>query len=419
MYIEMAKKVSREANSKSKSVLKKRISKKITRNICGTRFLKNVKYIQSIAPKLVSAEDPVGSIVRKVKPDIIERIHTMDNIRKVIRDPALSSVLEKNRFPSMVFTPDYGRLFNGTFQFVRVTLSAPPIIWTSAVSVADIQTAIGYSQVAITPILLSISNYRTTRVNIETRIIPYSAVSGLVYNDGHVQTWVNDIVSNPNNHLSSNTCIVILAPYRTDGRFRNSSADATGANGYHGKANVPYIFCYVYGQNLTIADRQRYYAGTLSHEIEETIVDPQADLSNPEVADPCWGNCSNLWRSFFDNNDNYIRSVKNNIPTDLAYSYYINAVVQPPWARTNCGTTPPPTIPENACNYEPPTQQEVCERLEFDIEIVRAEIQELEDELANETDQGRIVILRRQIQEKRAALRYYNEQIELFCRSPI
>jgi hypothetical protein len=57
--------------------------------------------------------------------------------------------------------------------------------------------------------------------------------------------------------------------------------------GYHHFANVPYIFSYAYGQNLTVSDTGHAYAYPLSHEIAEMIVDPAADYSNPEVCDPC------------------------------------------------------------------------------------------------------------------------------------
>ena len=212
--------------------------------------------------------------------------------------------------------------------------------------------------------------------------------------------------------MSSNTCIVILSP-SVRGSFRNACADGFGADGYHLKANVPYIFCYVYGQNLTVADRETYYAGTLSHEIEETIVDPdpRGESPNPEVADPCWGNCNNLWRSFFDNNDNYIKSVEDIIPTDLAYSYYINAVVQPSWARISCPTTE--TIPDYACAYPPPTLEEACNgRLET-IELLREEIQELEREIENETDDRIRQILIQQKRDKETAILFYRHEIEI------
>ena len=69
---------------------------------------------------------------------------------------------------------------------------------------------------------------------------------------------------------------------------------------------TPYCYSLVFTENLTIADPGHFYADKLSHEIAEMIVDPKGDDSNPEVCDPCAGNCNNIWFTLFDNNGVYM-----------------------------------------------------------------------------------------------------------------
>jgi hypothetical protein len=89
---------------------------------------------------------------------------------------------------------------------------------------------------------------------------------------------------------------------------------------------------------LTIDDRRD--AQTLSHEIAEMVVDPHANMSNPEVCDGCAGNCSNVWNNFFDGNNKFIAGSKN-VPPTFNYSYFINSFIRPESCdpATTCATS--------------------------------------------------------------------------------
>src|SRR2546422_975586 len=80
-----------------------------------------------------------------------------------------------------------------------------------------------------------------------------------------------------------------------------------GIGGYHGLANVPYCFVNAMGSGFTVADPQSLFALALSHEIAEMVVDPQANLENPEVCDPCGPNCQTPWIDYFTSGGGYLR----------------------------------------------------------------------------------------------------------------
>ena len=214
-------------------------------------------------------------------------------------------------------------LFNGTLYFVRITFNTP----SGAISItnADIQTALNYSQSAIIPISAYALQYGSNSVNVSNNIIQYSVnLTSNTYNNSNLIGWVNDIAST-NSLPTGSSCVVVLNPVG----ITNTDADrAGGIGGFHGKANLPFCFCNVYGQNFTVNDSQNTYAQVLSHEIAEMTVDPLANVVNPEVCDACAGNCGNLWLDFFDNNNQFIDGSQN-LPPPFSYNFFINSLVQP------------------------------------------------------------------------------------------
>jgi hypothetical protein len=127
-----------------------------------------------------------------------------------------------------------------------------------------------------------------------------------------------------------------------------------GVGGYHGHANLPYAFINLMGNGLTIADTDQFYALALSHETAEMAVDPLANLVNPEVCDPCSPNCQNIFVDYFNDIGGYIQTIQAAgyppAPPPFAYSFCINAIVQPASATLPC----PPGAPAAACAYAPP-----------------------------------------------------------------
>ena len=128
----------------------------------------------------------------------------------------------------------------------------------------------------------------------------------------------------------------------------NTDADPTqGVGGYHGLASVPYCFVNAMGSGFTISDPQNLYALALSHEIAEMVVDPRANLANPEVCDPCGPNCQTAWIDYFDAQGAYLGTSQRS-PPSFAYGFFINGIVRPDEA-TAC------PAPGAACNYPPPS----------------------------------------------------------------
>jgi hypothetical protein len=148
-----------------------------------------------------------------------------------------------------------------------------------SVSRSDVSTAVQYASQAVVPISQYASQYGPNKiaVNFNVTIFPVTLPSN-TYNDAQLQSFVNAIASNQKR--PSSTCVVILNPL---GMINTSGSLSSGIGGYHSIANVDYIFLNLRGQNLTITDLPFFFAGGLSHEIAEMVVDPKADFSNPEV----------------------------------------------------------------------------------------------------------------------------------------
>ncbi|MBV9250265.1 MAG: hypothetical protein JO227_13600 [Acetobacteraceae bacterium] len=145
-------------------------------------------------------------------------------------------------------------------------------------------TAISYATQAVVPISLYASQYGPNSLAVSPNIISYNMeLSQPSIDDGQLQNLVNDVASK----LPPEACVVVLLPPAMDNR---SNSRSQGTHGYHGHAKVPYINSYIDNDqqgstSLTVQDVSFRYAGSLSHEIAEMVVDPFGN--GPEVCDPC------------------------------------------------------------------------------------------------------------------------------------
>ncbi len=302
--------------------------------------MKNAKRLQELAPHIIPREEPSEGFTSIIPAETLNRLHLLEpESEEVGRYKGLGEFLKETKLP-LAGTTAAGPLFNGTIYFVQVTFNTPN--GAKSIPTADMQTAINYADLACVPISEYASQYGPNGVGISPNIIQYAVtLQGTTYNDQTLQGWINALANQ--NALPSSSCVVILNPQSQGVTNTNASG---GVLGYHGKANVPYIFANVYGQNLTIADERNLYALVLSHEIAEMVVDPNVDGRNPEVCDGCGPNCQAVYLDFFDSNNLYI-STTQSFPPSFAYAYFINGVVKPDYA-TLC---PPPS---SACTYAPP-----------------------------------------------------------------
>lgn len=307
--------------------------------LCATRSIKNARHLQGIAPHILPPEEPDGGFGSRVPNELLRRLHTPLPSQDLARVPGLADALRRSPIPRRTNTVAEP-LFHGTLAFVRVTFLTSR--GSVAVGPEDLATAMAYAKLACVPISSYASQYGPNAVSVGAGRLPFrvSVPTGR-YNDQTLQGWVKGIVSQ--NQLPANTCVVILNP---PGVINADADPGQGVGGYHGYAGVPYAFVNVMGSGLTVKDEASIYALALSHEIAEMVVDPRADLGNPEIADPCGPNCQTVWLDYFDDAGRYIQTSQA-FPPPFPYGFFINAIVQPR-AATQC------PAPEAACNYAPP-----------------------------------------------------------------
>ena len=305
----------------------------------GTRALKNAKFLQSHLPNLFPAEEPVEGFGSLISSPILSRLHLSKDFTEI---PAKFRESVRDLKMPIVQSSAQSPLFRGTLHVVRIIFQINP---TTAISVsaADVTTAIGFLNLATRSISAYASAYGDDSLSVSQTVLNFSvSLPTSRYNDQTLQGWVNTI-ANQKNLDANSSCLVVLNP---NGVTNTDGDHSKGILGYHGKANLPYCFDNVFGQNLTIDDAADSYAWQLSHEVAEMTVDPDANDANPEVCDPCGPNCPPDWRCFFDTSGDYI-GTSSGFPPGFNFAFFINAIVEPAFA-TQC------PAPQAACSYRPP-----------------------------------------------------------------
>ena len=233
--------------------------------VCATRAIKNAKHLQRVVPNLMPKDEPAEGFGSILPLTALASLHRAD------RDPKLAGPFAGVAFPRLL-TAGFNPLFSGTLFFVRVFFTVQnqnnAVV---SVSAADMTTALQYASRAVVPISEYASQYGPNSVAVNSKILSFSVtLPGNTYNDAQLQTFVNMIASQQN--LPSGACVVVLNPL---GMVNTSGSLSNGVGGYHSKANVIYIFVNVAGQSLAISDPPFDYAGSVSHEIAEMVVDPR------------------------------------------------------------------------------------------------------------------------------------------------
>ncbi len=302
---------------------------------CGTRVLKNAKYLQSREVAFFSEIEPIDGFASIVSFEILARLDRIEPREVKIRQ--LADALSKRR-PPRAGAEVSGPLFSGTLRFVRTTFLSGGI--SLAVPDPDFDVAMGYAGLAVAPLSAYASQYGPNKLAVASAPVPFSAtVTGGRYNDSILSGWADQIAKA--NGFGADSCLVFLNPQGVV----NSDADATqGVLGYHNisASGVPYAFVNVMGAGLTLDDRNDVYAVALSHEIAEMTVDPRADGRNPEVADGCAGNCAVDYRNYFDSSGSWLGAS----PTP-GYRFFTDGVATP----SSVAQCP---APKSSCCYPPP-----------------------------------------------------------------
>lgn len=296
---------------------------------CVTRRIKQARYLQRHHPDIVPTPEPAegfGSILEGGDPSL--RF-------------ALRAALDAAHAPSPGVRAGVP-LFQGSLVVVRPTISGPrsgPV----SVAAADAEVVRAFVARAAPPIARYASAYGPASVAVAPMVtaVDVAAPNGR-YNDSTLQTWVNGWVVQGLIPPTGAAALVVNPP----GALNTDADPSQGVLGYHGKANVPYAFVNVLGAGFTADDAADAYALATSHEVAEMTVDPAADLSNPEVCDPCGPNCQTVIRDYFDAGGAYLGS-STEFPPPYPYGFFLNAIVQPASA-TAC------PAPSARCAYAPP-----------------------------------------------------------------
>ena len=337
-------------------------------NICATRAMKNIKRIRSVAPGLFRKKEPMEGFSSVIPVDILNRFHRMTE-KQLSKYPQLQTAAaalkkidaEKSQAikPHGLIFPDPS--FKGTLYLAQLTFKEGSS--TFSISDADMAVIQQYLTLASPVISRYCSQYGSNSLKVSKQILKQTVnVPTGKYDDDALVAWIRWLLQTQI-PLSAvpNSCVIVLSPPGVI----NSDAVSEGAAGYHNEFNfntvgggfgtggpmpVPYCWVSVTGQNLTIADRSRRYATTLSHEVAEMTVDPFASHTNPEVCDDCAANClkTSDWHSFFalDTAGSYSYAGSNKGILELPFDFYIAAITKP----GNVGNCP---APDNACAYGP------------------------------------------------------------------
>jgi hypothetical protein len=285
-------------------------------------------HLQREAPEIVPPEEPpegFGDLLLSGDP----------TLRFQLRDLEARGRLPPAR--SAASAP----LFAGSLKLV--TLNFPGPRGGLSIAPADAAVCVDYATRALPPIVRYASQYGRTSAATDPAATPLAPPGApRRFNDTSVKSWVDAFVRSVGLPVTS-TALILLNP---PGAINTDADPGQGVLGYHGLATVPYSFVNVVGSGFSVSDPGDQFALALSHEIAEMIVDPRADLSNPEVCDPCGPNCQTVYRDYFDASGAYLGS-RSAMPPGFPFAFFINAVVQPS-SSTAC------PAPAGACAYGPP-----------------------------------------------------------------
>lgn len=240
-----------------------------------------------------------------------------------------------------------GPLFAGTMHFIRLAATDATTGAVFSIADTDLRTVIEYAGRAAVPISDYCRQYGENRLSVSPNLVTYQVkVRNRTYSDDDVQRWVDDLAGI--NGWSTDACVAILNP---PGLTPSTFVGKGG--GYHSTSHsgIPYLTLWVTGSGWTVADEGAHYAGVLSHEIAETVVDPYSYSHNPEVCDNCGlHGCAALgpWFHVFDGGGSYLGSTQDWPPT-FPYGFYIASIAAPRFVN-ECAD-----LPVRACDYAPPS----------------------------------------------------------------
>jgi hypothetical protein len=325
--------------------------------LCSTRTVKVRKYLRRAVPATISRASL--DELEQLPSSVLAGLHARSDWDEVTKDGQLRDWLAANPIPAPRAKAS-GPLFHGTLVFVQLVFQEPGQP-PSGVSLADVQTARDYASIAIVTIQRYTSQYGPSSVSVAPDIFPFTAnLTGDAFTQSQLEGWVDQCAATARDNKVSNPCIVVLHNRDLPGSpaftgERDPFHDMTGSG-------TPYCYCLVFGEGLNVADNnhtihgvpnENVYAHILSHEITEMVVDPKADLSNPEVCDGCAGNCNNVWFDLFDQNGVFLGGTAATASAS-GFAFFINAIVSGNAAMDSNSCIAVAGDRQTACVYPPP-----------------------------------------------------------------
>ncbi len=326
-------------------------------SLCSTRAVKVLKYLHCMAPATV----PRSSLyaLEKIPASRLSEIHTTADWNEVTDSVVLKKWLANNPVPSPTAFAS-SPLFNGTLVFVQLIFQQPNLP-ASAVSPADVQTALNYANLAIQPIQWYATQYGQPNVSVSPTVIPFTAeLTGDSFTLQEFEGWVDQCATIARNSNVSNPCIVILH----NRNLPNSGMFSGQRDSYHSMTGTgaTYCYCLVFGENLSVADNNhtisgrpndKVYAHNLSHEIAEMVVDPGGSIHNREVCDACAGNCNNSLFDLFDANGAFLGGTADTAAAS-GFAFFINSIVSASVGLDSKSCVVQGADAQGACVYPPP-----------------------------------------------------------------
>jgi hypothetical protein len=326
-------------------------------SLCDTRAVKILKYLRRKVPQTI----PAASLnaLEELPSSLLAGLHVTSDWDTVTRDAQLKSWLAHNPIPSPQAKAS-GPLFHGTLVFVQLIFHEPHQR-PSSVSTADVRTALNYATLAVQPIQRYASQYGPNSVSISPNIISFPVhLTGNAFTQAELEGWVEKCATTARKDQINSPCIVILHNRDLPG----SPAFTRNPNPYHSITadGTPYCYCLVFGENLSVADNnhtisgvnnEKVYAHILSHEITEMVVDPLANLGNPEVCDGCATNCGIVLFNLFDQDGVFLGGTASTASA-TGFAFFINPVVSSSAALDSNQCVVPAGDVQNACVYPPP-----------------------------------------------------------------
>jgi hypothetical protein len=240
-----------------------------------------------------------------------------------------------------------GPLFDGTVHFAQLSFRSADGRSVAEVASSDYAVGVRYARRIAPHTSAYASQYGPNRIAIDPTVGALSVPlprgrdpSTGTYSDADLRGWIDGYVATRS--IPDSDAVAVFNP---KGSIENSDARASeGVLGYHSISRGPYIFVNAGGSGFTLGDAADLFAIALSHELAEMVVDPRADVSNPEVGDPC-SNFGPVYRDYFDDNDRWMGG-----DSDFSlrgFAYYMNGIVRPADASGH-------PAPASACIYPPP-----------------------------------------------------------------